>query len=329
MSGADVALLAALVALVAALFGLAMVEASLLHVRRSAVAADAGDGDPASQRLLLLLDDLPRVMNTVLLAVLLGQVTAASIAGVLASRWFGGSGITIATVAVTLILFVYGEAIPKTIAISDPVRYARRFSGPVGALSTVLSPVVSVLVRIAAWQSPGAGSSAAMSAVSEGELLHLTDEAAAAGRIEESDAELIQKSFAFGDLEVGEILIPIDDVVSVPTSTPVGVALQTAIDAGHRRLVVHQPGARHRIVGFVRLRDLAAASGDNGAVAGSSVRPALTVDRSARVIDVLREMQRTRCHLAVVASDGAARGMVTVEDIVEVLLGEIDEPDPR
>ena len=331
MSGADIALLATLVALVATLFALAMIEASLLHVRRSAVAADADEGDPASTRLLLLLDDLPRVMNTVLLAVLLGQVTAASIAGVLARRWFGGSGITIATVVVTLILFIYGEAIPKTIAIADPVRHARRFSRPVGGLRTVLGPVVSVLVRIASWQSPGAGSSAAVSAVSEGELLHLTGEAAAAGRIDESDAELIEKSFAFGDLEVGEILIPIDAVVSVSTTTPVEVALRAAIDAGHRRLVVHQPGTTDHIAGFVRLRDLAAAASDNdGAVAGSRVRPALTVDPAARVIDVLREMQRTRRHLAVVAADnGVALGMVTVEDIVEVLLGEIDEPDPR
>ena len=128
--------------LVACLFVLAMVEASLLHVRRSAVAADAANGDRGSQRLLGLLDELPTVMNTVLLAVLLVQVSSTAIAGALAQRWFGGTGITIATIAVTVVLFIYGEAIPKTIAIADPARYARRFSRLVHVLGVVLGPVV-------------------------------------------------------------------------------------------------------------------------------------------------------------------------------------------
>ena len=327
MSALDVALVGVLAALIAFLFVLAMVEASLLHVRRSAVAAAAADGDRGSQRLLRLLDELPEVMNTVLLAVLLVQVSSTAIAGVLAQRWFGGTGITIATVAVTVVLFIYGEAIPKTIAITHPARHARRFGGLVRILRALLGPVVSVLVRIAKWQYRGDATAADLSAVTEGELLHLTGEAAAAGRIDPSDAELIEKSFTLGDLRVDEILIPMDDVVSVATSTPVASALRTAIDAGHRRIVVHD-GTPDRIVGFVRLRDLAdSRSIGDGAVTRSSVRDALFVDRAALVIDVLREMQRTRCHLAIVTgADTVPVGMVTIEDIIEELLGEIDEP---
>jgi CBS domain containing-hemolysin-like protein len=319
-----------LLALVACLFVLAMVEAALLHARRSAVAADAAAGDPGSKRLLGLLDELPTVMNTVLLAVLLVQVSSTAIAGALAQRWFGGTGITIATVAVTVVLFIYGEAIPKTIALADPARHAERFSQMIQVLSAVLGPIVSVLVRIAKLQYRGDSTADTVSAVSEGELLHLTGEAAAAGRIDPSDADLITKSFTLGDLRVGEILIPMSDVVSVSTSTSVASALRTAIDAGHRRIVVHNRSPE-QIVGFVRLRDLAdpPSAGDD-AGAGSLVRSALGVDSSALVIDVLREMQRTRCHLAVVTGDdGATVGIVTVEDIVEELLGKIDEPDPR
>jgi CBS domain containing-hemolysin-like protein len=324
----DLGLLAVLAGLISFLFVLAMVEAALLHVRRSEVAAAAVDGDRGSHRLLCLLDELPEVMNTVLLAVLLVQVSSTAIAGVLAQRWFGGTGVTIATVAVTVVLFIYGEAIPKTIAIAHPARHARRFGRLIRVLRALLGPVVSVLVRIAKWQYRG--DVAAVSAVSEGELLHLTGEAAAAGRIDPSDAELIEKSFTLGDLRVGDIAIRLADVVSVSTSTPAASALRTAIDAGHRRIVVHD-GSPDRIVGFVRLRDLAdSRSIGDDAITRSSVREALFVARSALVIDVLREMQRTRCHLAVVTgADAVAVGIVTIEDIIEELLGEIDEPGPR
>ena len=155
MNTSDIGLLAILATLVVILFFLAMIEASLLHVRRSAVATLAADGDHRAKRLLTLIEDLPAVMNAVLLAVLLVQVMSTSIAGALAQRWFGGLGITLATVAVTVVLFIYGEAIPKTLAIGDPLRHALRFSPAVRLLTSVMKPLVSVLLRIAAMQSPG------------------------------------------------------------------------------------------------------------------------------------------------------------------------------
>jgi CBS domain containing-hemolysin-like protein len=330
LTALDVGLLITLIALVGVLFILAMVEASILHSRRSAVAALAADGDVKAKKLLAQLDDLPTVMNTVLLVVLLVQVTSTALAGFLAQRWFGGTGITIATLGVTAILFIYGEAIPKTMALADPVRHARRFSPVIAALTVVARPAVAVLVQIARLQSPGSDVAYRASAVSEGELRHLTDEAAAAGKIDQSDAELIEKSFTLGDLRVAEILIPLGEVVSVAETAPVDASLRTAIDSGHSRLIVHD-GSPDRVKGFVLLRDLANASSvDQGLLTASQVRPALTVARDERVIDVLREMQRTRCHLVVVAdADDVALGIVTVDDIVEEMLGDIDEPEPR
>jgi CBS domain containing-hemolysin-like protein len=326
----DVGLVAVLVALVVALFVLAMIEASLLHLRRSAVAADAADGDRRAQRLLGQLDELPTVMNAVLLAVLLVQVTSTALAGMLAQRWFGGTGITIAALGVTVVLFIYGEAIPKTMALADPVRHARRYSPAIAGLTMALRPFVAALLQVARWQSPRTRPGNSMSAVSEGELRQLTGEAVAAGEIEPSDAELIDKSLTLGDLRAAEILIPIEDVVSVAATAPVESALRTAIDAGHRRLIVHD-GSRDRVTGFVRLRDLAHASstGDEAVTASQVRRSVLTVPSDELVIDVLREMQRRRCHVALVADrDDVTLGIVTVEDIVEELLGAIDEPEP-
>jgi len=315
------------IALVAALFALALIEASLLHVRRSEVAVQAATGDRRAIRLLALLDDLPRVMNAVLLAVLLGQVTATAIAAVLARHWFGGTGITIATVGVTVLLFIYGEAIPKTLAIRRPYPIARQLSGAARAIAVALRPVVSVLVAIANAQSP-ARTTDTVTAVSEQELRHLADEAATAGRIEESDAELIERSFTIGDLSVQEIMVDRGDIAAVSDGTPIEAALQTAIEAGHRRL----PVFRDEIVGFVRLRDLARASttegGGGGAISGL-LQPVLRVRPDTSVIDLLRRMQSTGLHLAaIVDADERTIGIATIEDAAEELVGSIEDLRP-
>lgn len=318
-------LTAVFVALVAALFALALVEASLLHVRRSEVAVEAATADRRARRLLLLLDDLPRVMNAVLLAVLLGQVTATAIAAVLARHWFGGSGITVATVTVTVLLFIYGEAIPKTLAIRRPYAIARRLSGATHVVAVVLRPVVSVLVAIANAQSP-AGTTDTVTAVSEQELLHLADEAATAGRIDESDAELIERSFTIGDRTVREIMVHRSDIAAVADGTPIDDALQTAIAAGHRRL----PVFRDDIVGFVRLRDLARAATSEAETAISGLlQPVLRVRSETLVIDLLRSMQSSGIHLAVIVdADARTVGIATIEDAAEELVGTIEDRRP-
>ena len=324
----EVALAALFAVLVVVLFVLALMEASLLHLRRSAVVADAASGDRSARRLLELLDDLPRVMNAILLAVLLSQVTATAIAGLLAARLSEGGGVTIATVAVTVVLFIYGEAIPKTVAIRRPRHSARRLAPLTRAVRWVLGPVVAVLVWIAEVQSPRSRDLDEHGGVSEDELLHLTGEAAAAGHIEPSDAELIERSFDLGDLRAGEILVPLERVVGTPTTTPVSEALSILIAAGHRRLVVSERSPE-RVVGFVRIRDLAdAATSQPELPVGELVQEALAVGADDLIIEVLRAMQAAGRHLAVVrAASSDVVGILTVEDIVEELVGSIDEPD--
>lgn len=317
-------LAAVLVGLVALLFVLALAEASLLHVRHSAVAVEAEAGDAHAIVLLGLLDDLPRVINAVLLSVLLAQVTAAAIAGALAANWFGGVGVTVATFVVTLVLFIYGEAIPKTLAVRQPLTWGRRLAQPIRWLAIVLRPFVSVLVRLADLQLPGRGIATPV-AVSEQELRHLADEAADAGHIEESDAELIDRAFTLGDLSVGEILVPREKVVAVSADTAVEEAMQLSIAAGHRRLPVYR-GDLDTALGIVRLRDLVAAVTDDPEMpVGTRTREALEVAPDSLVIDTLRAMQESGRHLAVV-TDKAGRtvGIVTIEDAVEELVGAID-----
>jgi CBS domain containing-hemolysin-like protein len=228
--------------------------------------------------------------------------------------------------AETALLFVYGEAIPKTFAVRQPLVVARRLAVPIRWLSIVLRPIVSVLVRLADAQLPGTGITT-VTAVSEEELRHLADEAASAGSIEESDVELIERAFMLGDLRVNQILIPRVDIVAVSGDTPVADALRVAIAAGHRRLPVFNDGI-DQITGFVTLRDLADSTTANpDTVVAERAREVLVVPESKRVIELLRAMQESGRHLAVVVDEyGGTEGIVTIEDAVEKLVGPIDDP---
>ena len=307
---------------------LAAAEASLLRVTEVRVRALSDDGNARAQRLLGLLERLPETLNMILLLALLSQIGSATITGVLAQRWFGNAGVTISSVVLTVLLFIYGEAIPKTFAVRHSERTAMFVSAPIAFLERMLRPLVSLLVWIADIQLPGKGITTSPS-VTEEELKLLAVEAAEEGEITEEDRELIDRAFRFGDRRVDDIMVPRPDIVAVETDTPVGEALETALSAGHRRLPVYD-GSLENIVGVVRLRDLIAIrEGDDRSLREIS-QPALVVPESKVVTGLLDDMQEQNNHIAVVVDEyGVTVGIVTIEDVAEDLLGSISEGPGR
>ncbi len=324
----DLPLLIALAALIVLAILLGAAEASLLRVSRVRVEVRAERGSLRAQRLLSLIHDLPRVLNSVLLAVLLVQIGAATVTGVLAERWFGNVGVTLGSVVLTLVLFVYAEAIPKTYAVRHPSTVAMNLSLLLWTIFRLSRPVVTVLVKFADLQAPGRG--IASSALDEEELLRLAEESEAAGVIDSSDRELMEAGFRLGDRKVDEILVPRIDIVAVSEDATVDHALEEAVAAGHRRLPVYEGDLDH-ITGMVRLRELAAAvgRGEPARVADLS-HPVLAVPETKQVLDLLREMQKAGLHLAVVVDEhGGTAGIVTIEDVVEDLVGDVADEGER
>jgi CBS domain containing-hemolysin-like protein len=325
----DLMMLAALAALVVSAAVLGAAEAALLRVSSVRVEVRAASGESGASRLLPLLDDLPRIVNTILLLVLLIQIAAATLAGTLAARHFGNLGITMTSIVLTVVLFVYAESIPKTFAVHHPVRVAEATAPLIRLLSTILRPIVSVLVWFADLQAPGSGIASPMT-VTEQELVHLAKDAAAAGRIDATDLELIERAFALGDLQISEILVPRTDVVGIPAMASTTEALDIATSSGHRRLPLYD-GDLDTVIGIVRMRDLAAAAlEDPDRPARAVARPELIVPESRRVVDLLGDMQSSGMHFAVVVDEhGGTEGIVTIEDVVAELVGDIAEPERR
>jgi magnesium and cobalt exporter, CNNM family len=323
MTGTDIALMIALAAMIAAAAVLGAAEAALLRVQRVRLEVAAESGDSRSSTMLSLLDDLPRVLNTVLLVVLLVQISAATVAGAVAASVFGSLGLTFASVVLTFVLFVYSEAIPKTYAVRHPEAVARATAPLLRFLSWLLRPAVSVLVKFADLQVPGTGI-ASPTAPTEEELLRLASDAAATGTIERSDHMLIDRAFELGDQRVDDIYVPRLDVVAVPNTLSVREALGIAISSGHRSIPIYE-GDIDNIVGVVRLTDLARTGIDDPdqCVASLAVEP-LVVPESRMVVDLLGDMQQRGVRFAVVVDEfGGTAGIVTIEDIAERLVGPI------
>ncbi len=329
MTATDVWLIAALVILIAAAAILGAAEAALLRVQRVRLEVAAESGDHRSEIMVELLDDLPRVLNTVLLVVLLVQIGAATIAGALAASLFGSIGVTIASIVLTFVLFVYSEAIPKTFAVRHPESVARATAPLLRALSIVLKPLVSLLVGFADLQAPGTGI-VSPTAPTEEELLRLAADAVALGTIDESDHVLIDRAFELGDQRVDDVFVPRLDVVAIPATASVREALDIAIGNGHRRIPVYSDDI-DSVVGVVRLRDLAkAALEDADTLVSSVAKEPLIVPESRKVIELLGDMQARDNHFAVVVDEfGGTAGIVTIEDIVgRLIMSFADQDEP-
>lgn len=319
-----------LLLLLVGMFGFSVViaaaETAFLRMPAVRVQALAAGGSRRAVLLAALTHRLSQVLNAILLAALLAQIGAATIAGILADRWFGPLGVTIASAILTFLLYVYAEAIPKTYAVRHPDRVALALAFPLAAVEFLLRPLVKVLVALADIQMPGKAVVAAPT-ITEGELRMLASRAAVEGQITGHDLALIERAFRFGDRHVDGIMVPRTDIVAVEEDTPVRAAIEVALDAAHRRLPVYA-GTMESITGVVLVRDLLRVPENrrDQVTVGVLADPPLVVPESKRILDLLEDMQTSGTHIAVVVDEyGGTAGMVTIEDIAEEMLGSITE----
>ncbi|MEZ5141084.1 MAG: hemolysin family protein [Acidimicrobiales bacterium] len=331
MDGTELTLLVVVLVLIAISAYLALAETALTRISKARASALVEEGRPGAVRLLELVSKPERFLNPVLLVVLVCQVVQAALTGVLADRLFGAWGIAIATFVNVVLVFVFAEAAPKTWAVLNPDLAALASARPVSAL--VRFPPIQLLSRgligLTNVILPGKGLKEGPF-VSEEELLALADVAVEEEVLEESERVLIEQIIEFGDTVVREVMVPRPDMVAVPADFRVGDVMEVAILNGLSRLPAYREGADD-VVGVVYAKDLMRAERDGHASLPVSevLRPARFVPETKKVAELLREMQAERYHLAIVVDEyGGTAGLVTLEDLIEELVGEIrDEYD--
>jgi CBS domain containing-hemolysin-like protein len=327
----DGVVLAVVVILLAASAVLALAETSLVRMSRAKAAALVDEGRRGAKVLERLTDNPQGFLNPVLLLVLICQLVVATLVGILAQRWFGPWGVVVATVFEIVVIFVLGEAVPKNWAVHHPER-AALFSAPLVAAMVGFWPIrvaSGALIGLANLLI-GEGALGHGSDVTESELLAMADVALEDEVIETEERQLIHSIIEFGDTVVREVMVPRPDMVTVETDETVEAVLDQALAAGYSRLPVLEPGVDD-VAGVVYTKDLirTVRAGNQEDLVGLHLRSAHFVPETKRVSALMREMQAEKFHMAVVINEyGGTAGLVTLEDLIEELVGEIvDEFD--
>jgi CBS domain containing-hemolysin-like protein len=331
MSGSDWILLAVVVVLFVVSIGLALSETAFTRMNRIRALALADDGDKRAARLASMLEHPERTLNVVLLLLLVCQLTSATLIGVLLESSAGALGVFIGIVLQIFLFFVVGEVAPKTFAVQHTERAALAVT-PMLWFLTNFAPLRLVsrgLIGAANVVLPGRGLKQGPF-VTEEEIRTMADVAADEAVIEREEQRLIHSVFEFGDTVVREVMMPRPDMVTVGIDDTIERGIEVCIDRGFSRLPACD-GTPDHIVGLVYLKDLVARAraGEQDAPIRVAVRPAVFVPEQKRVAELLAEMQAKQFHMAIVIDEyGTTSGLVTLEDLLEEIVGEIaDEYD--
>jgi CBS domain containing-hemolysin-like protein len=311
----------------------ALAETSLVRMNKSRARSLRDQGRHGARALVALAETPEKFLNPLLLLVLMCQLVSATMVGVLAGRLFGTAGVFVATVGEVVVIFVVFEAIPKNFAVqySDD---AALFTAPVVSSILKFWPikwVSSLLLSIADMVIGWFGSTGEAAKMTESEVLAMADVAHEDDAIASEERNFIRSVIEFGDTIVREVMVPRIDMVDTADNASVREALDVAIETGRSRIPVLGEGVDD-IVGIVNLRHLArlVADGRGEDLVRQHMGEAQFVPETKRVAALLTEIRRAKTHLFVVVDEyGGTAGLVTLEDILEELVGEItDESDP-
>jgi CBS domain containing-hemolysin-like protein len=329
-TGDVVSLLIVLVLLLFTAF-LAMSETAITRMSRVKATALQEEGRRGAALLYRLVEHPERTLNPVLLLILLFTLTAATLVGSVADHLFGPWGIAIATAFEVAVIFVFAEAAPKTWAVQHPERAALLVAPGVNAVVSFppLRVAARALIGLSNLILPGKGLRKGPF-VSEEELLAFADVAVEEGELEHQERALIHSIIEFGDTVAREVMVPRPDMVAVEGRSHIGDVIDVAIAAGYSRIPVFEQGIDD-IVGVVYLKDLMRAEREGRAdvEVRHILREAKFTPETKPVHDLMREMQQGKYHMAIVVDEyGGTAGLVTLEDLIEELVGEIvDEFD--
>jgi CBS domain containing-hemolysin-like protein len=309
---------------------LAIAEASISRMSRVRAGALREEGRRNAALLEEIESDPPRYLNSIYLAVMLVQNGSAILVAILVARVLGGIGVMIASFLFTLAYFVVVEAMAKTFAILHTDRTALATAPVVWVLGRALALPTRLLIGLANLLLPGKGLRQGPF-VSQHEIRSMAELGHEEGVIEEQAKDMIHSILEFGDTIVREVMVPRPDIIAVEIGSPLSVVQELIATHGLSRIPVFR-GDLDRIEGIVHAKDVLQAlhRGHPGGRLAETLRPAHFTPESKRVADLLRDMKQQKFHMALVTDEyGSVSGLVTLEDLLEELVGEIEDEYDR
>jgi putative hemolysin len=340
--------MAIILALVVANGVFAGAEIAIIALRKTRLAQLVEEGRASARAVKRLRDDPERFLATVQVGITVVGSTAAVFGGhSLAARlapllrrsaalepYADELSLALVIAIVSFLTLVLGELVPKSLGLRASERYALLMARPLLALSAVARPMVWVLTQASnlVLRPFGDRTNFSESRLSVEEIEQLVDEAGKVGALDQPTAEIASRALAFRDLTAGDVMVPRSRIVALPRDAPPDELKRLLLEEGRSRMPVYD-GALDNIVGYVMAKDLAAMAWERQLIVlADLVRPVHFVPSSAKAVHVLREMQRRRTQITVVVDEhGGVAGLLTLEDLVEELVGEItgerEEPE--
>jgi putative hemolysin len=311
-------------------------EYGLVTARRSRLVELEHAGNRNARGVLHIIDPPPRFITAMQLGVTLTSLGIGALGEHALTRAFDpwlatALAVALAYLILTFFHVVIGELVPKAVALGHPERTALTVAAPVRVFFVVMAPLIEVLraatrlvLRLFGLEEPGAQGAVH----SEAELKILVSESTERGEIEEEEQEMIYKVFDFADKEVEDVMVPRPEVVALSVDLPPEEALQAVLDSPYTRYPVYR-GSLDEIVGVLHVRDLIEAMHERGIAAvqlEELIRPAYMVPETKDLAALLAEFRRQNQHLAIVLDEyGNMVGLVTLEDVLEEIVGEIED----
>ena len=289
---------------------------------------NAENGDVKSQRVLKIIDQSDKSISTILILLNIIHIAAASIATVIAVRYLGEIGSLVSTIVLTIIIFTFSEVIPKSIAKDNADAYARTFAPLLKFLIVILTPVSYVLSAVGRLVRKLMGNAPKEPTMTEEELQSMIETIEEEGVIEADKSELIQSAIDFLDTTAADILTPRVDIVAVDIDWSKEKIDSIVIKEKFSRLPVYE-NTIDNIIGVLHTRKYLKGILNNTAVDVASVMDEpIFVHQSLLVNTLFEMMSARRVHMVIVTDDyGGTAGLITMEDIMEELVGDIYDED--
>lgn len=302
-------------------------ETAFTSLNRIRMKNMAQDGDRRAAEVLELSENYDNLLSTILVGNNIVNIALSSIATVMFIELYPKYGATIATAVATVVVLIFGEISPKSLAKESPEKFAM-FSAPIIKLfATILKPINWLF---ACWKKFLAKmfNADGNRPITEDELLTMVEEAETEGGIDEGQSELIQNAIEFNDLEAWDVLTPRVDIKAVEIDEDEEEVAELFLETGFSRLPVYEDDLDN-IIGVLNQKDFHNFIKGGKASMSEYVKPVIFVAGSMRIAQLLKKLQTVKTHIAIIVDEyGGTYGLVTMEDIIEELVGEIyDEHD--
>ncbi|MEG2930636.1 MAG: hemolysin family protein [Ruthenibacterium sp.] len=305
-------------------------ETALSSANRIRLRTRAEKGERGARTALHLSDDFDRTLSAILIGNNVVNIASASLATIMATAWLGANGAAVATAVVTVLVLIFGEILPKSYAKDNAERVSVRIAAPLQWIKALLTPLVWIFVQIKRlFTGRHSNELNVQPSVTEEELKSIIDTVEEEGVLDHRETDIIQSAIDFDNITVQDILVPRVDMaaVEVHTSGPEIVAL--CVHEGYSRIPVYD-GTIDNVIGVLYAKDMLSCLAKGREIQPRRMkRDVMFVYRTKRINDLLAELRHTKQHMAIVTDEhGGTLGLVTMEDILEELVGEIwDETD--